>query len=60
MIAKFVVVAWLVVAFTPVKFWRVVEPETSKLEAVRPALKAIAVEVELPMNGYAKMFAEVR
>ena len=47
-----VVVAWEVVARTPVKFWRVVEPVARMLEAVRPALNAIWVEVALLGNGY--------
>ena len=59
-IAKFVVVACDVVAFCAVKFWRVLEPETSRLLAVKPALNAIAVEVAFDGNGYAKRLAEVR
>ena len=40
---KLVVVAWVPVAFTKVKFWRVVEPVTKRLERVVRPLVAESV-----------------
>lgn len=40
--ARFVVVAWDVVAFSAVKFWSVVEPVARMFDAVRPALNVCA------------------
>ena len=39
--AKLVVVAWVVVAFEAVKFWRVVEPTTSKSPEVLMVVVAV-------------------
>ena len=47
-IARLVVVAFVVVALIPVKFWSVVEPVVRILVAVKPPLKAIWVVVALP------------
>ena len=63
-IAKLVVVAFVVVALTPVKFWRVVEPVARifvavSSDVVRPPLNAIEVVVALPINGYAIVLVNV-
>src|SRR4051812_31400031 len=45
--ARVVEVAFVVVAFTPVKFWRVVEPVWSALPTVRRPLVILTVPVKL-------------
>jgi hypothetical protein len=47
-IAKLVVVAWVPVAFTNVKFWRVVEPVAARLANVRVPVAVMFPAVRLP------------
>ncbi len=67
MAKKLVDVALVVVAFTPVKFWRVVEPESSKVESdVAPVTLSVEASVAAPdvykvppESAVAKKFVEV-